>query len=77
MGERILAYVLIVTSIGREYEVIEKIKDMEGVTEAVPVYGEYDVIVRIEASDIKTIDKTVTKIRSLPMVLRTVTLIGH
>ncbi len=77
VGEKIVSYVLIVVSIGREFDVLEKIKGLEGVTEAVVVYGEYDIVVRIETDSMKLIDKVVTSIRSIPSVLRTVTLIGY
>ncbi|WFO75049.1 Lrp/AsnC ligand binding domain-containing protein [Desulfurococcaceae archaeon MEX13E-LK6-19] len=75
--EKLIAYVLVVTSIGREHDVVKEVEKMDGVTEAVIVYGEYDVVVRIETNKFKEIDKIVTKIRSLPQVLRTVTLIGQ
>jgi len=77
LAEKIVSYVLVVVSIGREFEVVEKIRGLEGVTEAIVVYGEYDVVVRIEADSMKVIDKVVTSIRNIPSVLRTVTLIGY
>jgi len=77
MPEKIVSYVLIVVSIGKEFDVLNKIRDLPGVTEAVVVYGEYDLVVRIEADNMKVIDNVVTSIRNIPSVLRTVTLIGY
>ena len=77
MPEKIVSYVLIVVSIGKEFDVLNKIRDLLGVTEAVVVYGEYDLVVRIEADNMKVIDNVVTSIRNIPSVLRTVTLIGY
>lgn len=77
MPEKIVSYVLIVVSIGKEFDVYDKIRRLSGVTEAVVVYGEYDLVVRIEADSMKVIDDIVTSIRKIPSVLRTVTLIGY
>ena len=79
-GERVVAFVLAVTEVGREYEVVEKIREVAkqaGVdVEAYVVYGEYDVAAKIVADGLKKIDRAVTMIRTLPGVMRTVTLIA-
>ena len=78
--ERVVAFVLIVTEMGKEYEVadaVRRIGSQLGVeAEAYVVYGEYDVAAKIVADSLRKIDKAVTSIRSLPGVLRTVTLIA-
>ncbi|HID41780.1 MAG TPA: Lrp/AsnC family transcriptional regulator [Pyrodictium sp.] len=78
--ERVVAFVLAVTEIGKEYDVAEKIRDVAkqaGVdVEAYVVYGEYDVAAKIVADGLRKIDRAVTMIRTLPGVLRTVTLIA-
>ena len=75
-----VAFVLIVTEMGKEYEVAEAVRRLGqqlGVeTEAYVVYGEYDVAAKIAADSLRKIDKAVTSIRSMPGVLRTVTLIA-
>jgi len=80
MSEKIAAFILLVTEIGREHEVVEKISDVcKGVgveCEPYVVYGEYDVLVKLLADNLKKIDQAVTKIRKLDGVLRTVTLIA-
>jgi DNA-binding Lrp family transcriptional regulator len=76
--EKIVAYVLLVTEIGREHEVAEQAKklDEDAVVETTVVYGEYDVVVKIETDSLRKIDKIVTQLRRLDSVLKTVTLVG-
>jgi len=80
VAEKVTAFILLVTEIGREYEVkdsIEKVSAEAGVeAETYIVYGEYDVLVKLTAPSLKAIDRAVTRIRKLPGVLRTVTLIA-
>ena len=75
-----MAFVLVVTEVGKEYEVRDKIIEVakkEGVdVEAYVVFGEYDVAVKLSSDELRKIDKAVTAIRSLNGVLRTVTLIS-
>ncbi len=77
---QIVAFVLVVTEVGKEYEVRDKILEVarrEGVeVEAYVVFGEYDVAVKLSANDLRSIDRAVTAIRNLGGVLRTVTLIA-
>jgi len=72
----VIAYILMVTDIGKEYDVVKEILKIKGVTEARSVYGEFDVIARLEAEDLKTLDDAVTKIRKITSIIRTVTLIS-
>ena len=80
MSEKIVAFVLLVTEIGREHEVVDRIgsvcKDVGVGCESYVVYGEYDVLVKLLADNLKKIDQAVTRIRKLSGVLRTVTLIA-
>jgi len=46
------------------------------VTEVQVVYGEFDVVARIELGDVTLMDETVTMARKLPGVTRTSTLIS-
>jgi len=49
---------------------------LPGVTESQVVYGEFDVVARIELGDVTLMDETVTMARKLPGVTRTSTLIS-
>jgi DNA-binding Lrp family transcriptional regulator len=73
------AYVLVETSVGREYEVAEAVARLalENLRVSVDVvYGEYDIVVVVETSSLELLDRAVTAIRRIPGVLKTKTLIA-
>ncbi len=73
------AYVLIVVEIGSDHEVAEKIRglrDNDVRIETDLVFGEFDIVAVVKASSIKKLDSVITKIRRLPGVLKTVTLVA-
>jgi len=74
--EKIVAYILMLVDIGKEYSVAEKVKQLNGVSEVKVVYGEYDVVVRVEVDSLKKLDKVVTSIRSIPHIIRSITLVS-
>ena len=74
--ENITAYILLTVEIGREHDVVERISAMGENVEAKIVYGEYDVIVRVEIESLKNLERIVSKIRRIPGVLKTITLIS-
>ncbi|MGP3667849.1 MAG: Lrp/AsnC ligand binding domain-containing protein [Candidatus Bathyarchaeota archaeon] len=69
-------YVLIVCEIGKESEIRSALEKIRGVTEARTVYGEYDVVVRLETQSLRELDEIVTSIRKVPGIVRTITLIS-
>ena len=74
-----IACILVKTLVGSEYDVAKSIRAMEtgGVKlEVIVTYGAYDIAVRVEAQDLKQLDRIVTGIRMLDKVRETVTLIG-
>jgi len=71
----VVAYVLLSVKTGYEYDVLEKIDEMEDVADASIIFGEYDIIVKIEVDNIGKLDSIVMKIRKIPGVERTSTLI--
>lgn len=73
---QVVAYLLMVTDIGKEHEILNQLSRIKGVTEARTVYGEFDVIARVDADDMRTLDGAVTQIRKIGNVIRTVTLIS-
>lgn len=73
---QVVAYILMVTDIGKEHEILNQLLKIKGVTEARTVYGEFDLIARVEASEMRTLDGAVTQIRKIGSVIRTVTLIS-
>ncbi|MCQ5362043.1 MAG: Lrp/AsnC family transcriptional regulator [Candidatus Verstraetearchaeota archaeon] len=70
------AYVLGVSQIGKEKEVLEKCLKVKDVVEGTIVFGEYDVIVKIVTNDMKDLSKRVEEIRNIEGLLRTTTLIS-
>jgi len=74
--EGIIAYVILVVEVGKEYEVLKKLLELPSVTEAHVVYGEFDVIVRLEVGSLKELEDSVMRIRRIPGVLRSSTLIS-
>ncbi len=69
------AYVVIHCDRGEEYSILKNLSHIPEVKEADVVFGFYDVICKIEASDDKTLENVTTKaIRSIPHVITTMTL---
>ncbi len=69
------AYIVIHCEAGEEYSTLKNLSHIPEVKEADVVFGFYDVICKIEASDDKTLENVTTKaIRSVPHVSTTMTL---
>lgn len=75
-GEGLVAYMLLVTDVGKERQIASELRGMPGVTESRVVYGDYDIIVRLEVGDIRVLDEIVSSIRRIPGIVRTSTLIS-
>jgi DNA-binding Lrp family transcriptional regulator len=60
---------------GTEHEVAKKLRQMEGVTEAL-VTCLWDIIVRIEAPSLGKLDALITEMRRISEVVQTSTLVG-
>ena len=76
MSNNVVAYVLIVTDVGKEHEVVQELMEIEGVTLAQTVYGEFDAICKLECNNLKTLDLSITKVRKIQSIIRTMTLIA-
>ena len=72
-----VGYVLVNVSPGKEYEAFQAIKDIENVSDATLLFGDYDIIVKLEAESLGVIAQTVVDIiRQVPGVLDSKTLAG-
>ncbi|MCL4438376.1 MAG: Lrp/AsnC ligand binding domain-containing protein [Candidatus Thermoplasmatota archaeon] len=72
-----VAFVLVSTVPGKEHEVYNRISKLEYVVEIHPLFGEYDLIVKIDAKDFSELGKVVVeKIRTIEGVIDTKTLTG-
>jgi DNA-binding Lrp family transcriptional regulator len=72
-----VGYVLINVAPGKEHEVYLAVKDMENVADATLLFGDHDLIVKLEADSLATIAKSVVEaIRQVPGIIDTKTLAG-
>ncbi len=70
-------FVLIATAPSKEREVYTQLLEVEEVAEMHPLFGEYDLIARVEARDYDALGQVVVnKIRSVSGVVETKTLTG-
>ncbi|MEM0340831.1 MAG: Lrp/AsnC ligand binding domain-containing protein [Acidilobaceae archaeon] len=78
MAGKIVAYILVNVLAGTEEEVRNEILNRFGgkVTEARITYGEFDIVVRVEADNMRVLEAIVSGIRSISGVERTVTLVA-
>jgi anthranilate phosphoribosyltransferase len=70
------AYILGVSEIGKEKEVLQKCLNLKDVVEGTIVFGEYDLIVKVMTDDVKELSRRVEDIRRVEGLLRTATLIS-
>jgi len=72
-----LAYILLITKPMFEHEVYHALYIAEEISEVYPLFGEYDLICKIEAEDGEAIQKIIVeKIKSIDGVICTKTLMG-
>jgi DNA-binding Lrp family transcriptional regulator len=72
-----VGYVLVNVSPGEEYEAFKVIKHLANVVDTTLLFGDYDIIVKLEAESLGIIAQTVVDtIRQVPGVTDTKTLAG-
>jgi DNA-binding Lrp family transcriptional regulator len=70
------ALVLMNTEIGSEADVLKELKKIEGIEEAILVYGVYDIVLRVASSSMAELKQTITwQIRKMDYVTATQTMI--
>jgi DNA-binding Lrp family transcriptional regulator len=70
-----LAFVLVKSKIGHEMEVMADILKIGGIKEVTGTFGQYDILVKVKASERAGLEKIITKqIRSILNVISTTTL---
>ncbi|RLF42074.1 MAG: Lrp/AsnC family transcriptional regulator [Thermoplasmata archaeon] len=75
--EKAIGFALLTISPLKEKEVYNKLHEISEVTEVYPLFGEYDILLKIEAGDIDSIgDIVIHKIRVIQGVTDTKTLIS-
>lgn len=70
-----IAFILCVVQPGSEEDVIEKISNMKNVIEVHELYGEYDMIVKVNVKELGELDILTSSIRRVPGVQMTSTMI--
>ena len=71
-----MAYILITTATGKENSVLDRIRDLPELTEAHQLFGQYDIIARMETEDYDRLcDVVLQKVRSVQGVMGSRTLI--
>ena len=79
MGERNMAvgFVLISVVPAHEHEVYNKLSKVSEIVELHPLFGEFDIIAKIEADDFESLGNiVVNKIRTIEGIIDTKTLTG-
>jgi len=71
-----VAFILIEIASGGEYKFVNDVRNLKEVSEAYIVYGAWDVIVRIQTETMGELNSVVLKIRRMPGVKRSATLIA-
>ena len=73
----VLAYVFLTVRKGGEANVAEKIKNLKGVIDVSELYGEYDIIAKIQKKDMEDLQKFLTtELRSINGVEQSSTMIA-
>ena len=71
------AYVLINCELGSEEAVIAELKSLESVVEVHGTFGAYDILSKVESTQVEALRETITwKIRKIPKIRSTLTLMG-
>lgn len=72
-----VAFVVINTEPGREHDVYRALQQVADIDELHPLFGEYDLIAKIQASGLDALGQIiVSKVRTIPGVLHTKTFAG-
>ncbi|MCE5223561.1 Lrp/AsnC ligand binding domain-containing protein [bacterium] len=68
------AYVLLEAQAGKTDEALQKLKQIAGVREVSLVTGPYDLIINLEADDLKELGRIVNEqVQTIPGVTKTIT----
>ena len=72
-----IGFVLVSTAPAKEHEVYNELMKVPEIVELHPLFGEYDLIAKIEADDFNRLGQIVVdRIRAIPGVMDTKTLTG-
>jgi len=70
------AYIMMNIKSGSEDQVCQALTDYQEVEEVAVIYGEYDAVIKVKTSDMKTLDTfIIEKLRSIPNIFLTATML--
>jgi len=69
-----IAFVMITAEVGSEDELARELRKLNNVTEVHPVYGAYDIVVKVEAETIDQLKEVISSIRKLDKIRSTLTM---
>jgi DNA-binding Lrp family transcriptional regulator len=70
------AYIMMNIKSGSEDEVCEKLLSYDEIEEVSTIYGEFDVIAKVKAKDMNSLDNLIVKrLRSIPDIILTATML--
>ena len=73
----VVAYVLLIVKPGEESKVAERLKSMTEVKDVAIVYGEYDIVIKVEEKTMETLQNfLIKKVRGIEEIERTSTMIS-
>ncbi|HEX9845703.1 MAG TPA: Lrp/AsnC ligand binding domain-containing protein [Candidatus Nitrosotenuis sp.] len=67
-------YILLSCSVGSEHEVLEQLRALAEIKDAIMTYGDYDIVAKIETGSEQQMDNLISSIRQLQKIRSTVTL---
>ncbi|MFQ5891499.1 MAG: Lrp/AsnC family transcriptional regulator [Candidatus Methanofastidiosia archaeon] len=70
----VVAFILCNVQVGKEKVVLQKLQALDGVSEAHILYGEYDIMMKVELKEIEGLEEfVIKKIRKFPEIEKTIT----
>ena len=73
----VTAFILATTETGKERDVHEHLSGMSEVKEARSVYGDFDLVIRVETPTMEELNKfIIDKLRQTPYISMTSTMVG-
>jgi DNA-binding Lrp family transcriptional regulator len=72
----VVAYLLALVSVGKEHEAAREVSLIRGVEEVYVTYGIWDLVIKVNSDTLNELDIIITKIRSVPLIEQTETLVG-
>jgi len=72
----VVAYMIALVDVGKEHEAAKVVSAIPGVEDVMVTYGSWDLVVKINADTLNELDVIITKIRNIPEIEQTETLVG-